>query len=119
MQLNDKTFLIDNGALCSKQNFYSWIDYTILPELIKTGGITTIDTLILYKPNKKLTKIVQQFAQQTMLKTILATTKYGCYYDLKEAFKNSSIKIIPIYQPRSKNLTLGIKNASHICPPLL
>ena len=35
LRINNKTFLIDNGALCSKQNFYSWIDYTILPELIR------------------------------------------------------------------------------------
>lgn len=102
LRIKNKTFLIDNGTLCSKQNFYSWIDYTILPELIKTGGITTIDTLILYKPNKKLVKAVQQFAQQTLVKTIIVTTKQGCYYNMKEAFKNSSIKIIPIYQ---KNLT--------------
>ncbi len=108
LQLNNKTFLIDNGALCSKQNFHSWIDYTILPELIKTDGITTIDTLILYKPNKKLVKIAQQFAQQTMVKTILVTTKQGCYYSMKEAFKNSPIKIIPIYQKKLQKKRINI-----------
>ena len=103
MRLQNKTYLIDNGALCSKQNFYSWIDYTILPELIKTGGITSIDTLVLYKPNKKLIKVVQQFAQQTMIKTILVTTKYGSFYAMKEAFHGSSVKIIPLYQKRFKS----------------
>lgn len=98
LQLNNKTFLIDNGALCSKQNFYSWIDYTILPALIKTGGITTIDTLVLYKPSKKLIPVVKQFAQQAMIKTILVTTKHGSYYELKEALTDSSIKIVPIYK---------------------
>lgn len=116
LRLNNKIFLIDNGALCSKQNFYSWIDYTILPELVKTDGITTVDTLILYKPNKKLVKTVLQFAQQTMIKTILVTTKQGCYYDMKEAFKNSSINIVPIYRNTSKMPYLihtGIKKSIH------
>ena len=98
IRINNTTYLIDNGALCSKQNFYSWIDYTIFPELIKSGGITTIDTLVLYKPHKKLIPIIQQFAQQALVKNILVTVKHGCYYEMKEAFKNSSVNIIPIYQ---------------------
>lgn len=96
LQANNKTYLIDNGALCKKQNFYSWIDYKILPELIKTAGITTVNTLVLYKPNKRLTKIVPQFAQQTNIKTILVTTQYGCYHELKKTFQNDTITIKPI-----------------------
>ena len=100
LRVNNKIYLLDSGALCSKQNFYSWIDYTILPELIKSGGITIIDTLVLYKPNKKLVKIVQQFAKQTMIKTILVNDKFGCYDEIKQAFAGTTIKIIPMHLKR-------------------
>lgn len=99
--INNKTFLLDSGALCSKQNFYSWIDYTIIPELIKTGGITTIDTLFLYKPSKNLVKVVQQFCQQTLVKHVLVTTKNQCYHDMKIALKDSGITVSPI-KPRKE-----------------
>lgn len=101
MRINNKVYLIDYGSLCSKQNFYSWIDYTILPELIKTAGITQIDILILYKPNKKLPQIAQQFAQQTSVKTILVTTKFNCYDEVKKILEQSSVKVLPIYYKRS------------------
>lgn len=96
LRIHNKTFLFDSGALCSKQNFYSWIDYTIIPALIKSGGITTIDTLILCKQSKNLVKIAQQFCQQTLVKHVLVTTEHNCYNDMKAAFKNSSIQVIPM-----------------------
>ncbi|MBI2353196.1 hypothetical protein HYV11_03090 [Candidatus Dependentiae bacterium] len=96
LKINKKNYLIDHGSLCAKRNFYSFIDYTILPELVKIGAITTIDTLILYKPNKKLAQIAEQFAQQTCVKTILITTKMGCYKELKKRLENSHVKVLPI-----------------------
>ncbi|HSW76091.1 MAG TPA: hypothetical protein VLG50_03560, partial [Candidatus Saccharimonadales bacterium] len=74
LRINGKVYLIDDGALCSKQNFYNHIDYTILPELIKSTGITSIDTLVLCKPSKRLAKIAHQFATQTNVLTIMVTT---------------------------------------------
>lgn len=118
LRLNDKILIIDNGALSSKQNFYSWIDYTILPKLVKTDGITIVDTLILYKPNKKLVKAALQFAQQTMIKTILVTTKHGCYQAMKEAFKDSAINVIPIYYNTSKKSFLLNTNTKKTPLPL-
>ena len=96
LRINNKTYLLDSGALCSKQNFYSWIDYNILPELIKAGGITTVDTLVLYKSNKKLVKIVKQFAKQAMVKTILVNDKFGLYDEIKQSFIGTDVKIIPM-----------------------
>ncbi len=103
MHIHNKNYLIDYGSLCSKQNFYSFIDYTIFPELIKTAGITTIDTLVLYKPNKKLPQIAQQFAEQAAVKTIFVTTKWGCYFELKKLLQNSSINVVPIKNFKSLN----------------
>lgn len=96
LQINNKTYLIDYGALCMKQNFYTYIDYTILPMLIKTTGITTVDTLILCKPSSFLAKATHQFALQTNLKTIIVTTKSNCFNQMKTMFQNSNITIIPL-----------------------
>lgn len=96
LTIHNKTYLLDNGGLCSKYNFYSWIDYTILPTLIKTAGITTIDTLVLYKPNKKLPQVVEQFTKQTNVQHIFVTKKCDCFNQLKKLYKNSHITIQPI-----------------------
>lgn len=96
LKINNKVYLLDNGGLCSKHNFYSWIDYTILPTLIKTTGITTIDVLVLYKPSKKLPQVVQQFAQQTNIKTIYAARKQNCFEQIFKALCHTNIQIHPI-----------------------
>ena len=95
LQANQKTYLIDNGALCSKHNFYSWIDYTIIPALIKSTGTTTIETLFLYKPSKKIDSVITQFAQQMNIKTIFITTQQNCYTNLKKQVP-LHIKVLPI-----------------------
>ena len=95
LKINNKNYLIDYGAFSSKQNFYNHIDYTILPQLIKTTGMSTIDTLILLKPHKNLEDVVSQFAEQTQIKTIIATTKSHQYNNLKQICENKSIILLP------------------------
>jgi hypothetical protein len=96
LRMHNKNYLIDYGALCRKQNFYTQIDYTIIPELIKQTGMTTIDTLVLCKPSKRLAKITMQFAKQCNIKTILCTQKQQCFKTLKMCCKNSDLKILPL-----------------------
>jgi beta-lactamase superfamily II metal-dependent hydrolase len=111
LYINKKTYLIDYGALCEKQNFYTNIDYSILPSIIKNTGVTRIDTLVLCKPSASLAKAVRQFAMQTNVKTIIVTTKSNCFKKVKEAFQGAPTEIIPMekklknkissnYQPR-------------------
>ncbi|MCX5923800.1 MAG: hypothetical protein NTZ68_00020 [Candidatus Dependentiae bacterium] len=101
LRINGKVYLIDDGALCSKQNFYSNIDYTILPELIKTTGITSIDTLVLCKPSKRLAKIAHQFAMQTNVQTIMVTTKAKGFKEMSDMFQDSSVNVLPL-TPKKK-----------------
>jgi hypothetical protein len=101
LRINGKVYLIDHGALCSKQNFYSNIDYTILPELIKSTGITSIDTLVLCKPSKRLAKIVHQFAMQTNVQTIMVTTKSKGFKEMSDMFQDSSVNVLPLI-PKKK-----------------
>lgn len=104
LRINQKTYLIDYGALCSKQNFYMNIDYSIIPKLIKLTGITNIDTLVLCKPSKRLAKVAMQFAQQTNVKTIIVTTKHDCYKDLQVRYKDSNTKVLPLIKQKKSNL---------------
>ncbi|MBP6892138.1 hypothetical protein KBB68_01010 [Candidatus Babeliales bacterium] len=103
IRLNHKNYLIDYGALCSKQNFYNNIDYTIIPQLIKCTGMTNIDTLVLCKPSKRLTKIALQFCTQMNVKKIIATTKCDCYKTLYIAYKNSDVQILPLIKKRKSS----------------
>lgn len=103
LRINSQNYLIDCGALCQKQNFYNHIDYTIIPEMIKHTGITNIDTLVLCKPSNRLAKVVIQFAKQTNIKTIIATTKNDCFHTLSVAYKNSKIIVLPLKNNLKKN----------------
>lgn len=106
MRANGKAYLIDNGALCSKENFYNQIDYVIIPELIKASGITTIDTIVLHKPSKKLARAALQLASQANIKTIIITTKLNCYKEATELCKGSGIEVLPLaakkLQPKAR-----------------
>lgn len=96
LKVSNKNYLIDCGALCQKQNFYNNIDYIIIPEMIKHTGITNVDTLVLCKPSKRLAKVAMQFAKQTDVKTIIATTKNDCFKTLAVAYKHSNVKVLPL-----------------------
>lgn len=114
LRANNKNYVVDYGALCGKQNFYTNIDYTIIPELIKHTGITNIDTLVLCKPSKRLAKVALQFAMQMNVKTIIATTKENCFKTLKLAYKNSDVTIVPLLKKNKKSATyLALINASN------
>ncbi len=96
LRVKQNNCIIDCGALCKKQNFYNNIDYTIIPEIIKHTGITNVDTLVLCKPSKRLAKVAMQFAKQTNVKTIIATTKNDCFKTLAVAYKHSNVKVLPL-----------------------
>lgn len=108
IRANKKTYVIDYGALCKKQNFHMNIDYTIIPELAKQAGITTVDTLILCKSSTRLDRVAMQYAYQANIKTIIVTTKDDCYIKLVEAFKNSDVKILPLLQKKGPGKTRAL-----------
>ena len=57
--------IIDPGVICQRISAQSWIQYTLIPHIIKTTGKTSIDHLILLQPNKTtfeaITKLCKQF----------------------------------------------------------
>lgn len=107
-QINNKTYLIDNGALCNKKNCYKNLDYTILPELIKSTGHATIDTVLFCKPSNKITQVAQQCAAQLNSSTILVTQKNHSYQKLHDAFLQTPIKILPLDHKTRRKTTKNI-----------
>ncbi|HSW75546.1 MAG TPA: hypothetical protein VLG50_00730, partial [Candidatus Saccharimonadales bacterium] len=75
---------------------------TILPELIKSTGITSIDTLVLCKPSKRLAKIAHQFATQTNVLTIMVTTKAKGYKEMLDIFQDSPVNVLPLIAQQKK-----------------
>ncbi|MBI2344583.1 hypothetical protein HYV10_00735 [Candidatus Dependentiae bacterium] len=96
----NKTYLIDNGALCTRKNIFTHLDYTILPELIYHTGFTTIDAIIFYKPSTQITKIAEQCITQLNCKTFIVTQKGHCYQNMQKYFLNKNIVILPLFHKK-------------------
>lgn len=101
LNIGNKTYLIDNGALCRKKNIHNNLDYTILPSLIYYSGFTKIDSIIFCKPSTKMTKVAKLCSEQFNCENFLVTHKLQSYKTMKNYFKNTTIKILPIYQNKS------------------
>lgn len=100
IKLGNSCYLIDNGALSTRKNLYTHIDFTILPQLIKHTGHATVDTLILCKPCNQICKIAQACVQQLNCSTIMVTPQQDCYKKLQLMFQHSHIKVIPLTTKR-------------------
>ncbi len=67
---NNQTMLLDKGALGKKISNVSWIEYTLLPTLIKTCGTSTVDHLIVLKPGILLLDAAKQLVECTLVKNV-------------------------------------------------
>jgi hypothetical protein len=96
LRIANKTYLIDNGALCTRKNMYTNLDYTILPKLIYHTGFTTIDTIIFNKPSTLIIKIAEQCSKQFNCKNFIVTPHAQCYQKMEQYFKNTKITVKPL-----------------------
>lgn len=101
--IQNKTYLIDHGALCNKKNMFTNFDYTILPELVRHTGHSSIDTVVFCKPSNKLCKVAQQCHEQLNCSTIMVTPKAQCFQKLQEQFNNTGINIIALHTKKQRN----------------
>lgn len=65
-----RLIVIDPGIIGQSISSASWIEYTLIPELIKTNGKTTIDTLILLQPGAMLFDAITTLASKTKVKEV-------------------------------------------------
>lgn len=67
---HDTLTVIDPGFIAARPSFESTISYTIIPELIKKTGTTTIDHLVIYKINKRVFDALAFLATKIIIKNI-------------------------------------------------
>lgn len=104
-KIHHKTYLIDHGALCNRKNRFTNFDYTVLPELIRHTGHTTVDSVIFCKPSNKIATVAKLCHEQLGCKTIMVTPKAECYKKVEEQFKGSDVAVIKLH-PKIKKLNL-------------
>jgi len=70
--LHDKKHLIviDPGVIGQRISAASWVEYTLVPELIKSSGKTTIDSLILLQPGAMLFDAITTLVSKIKVKEI-------------------------------------------------
>jgi len=67
---NGKTVVIDPGYIGQRISAQSWMQYTLVPEIAKICGSTTIDHIILLQPSKLLFEALPKLFQIISVKTI-------------------------------------------------
>lgn len=102
-KIADKTYLIDNGALCTRKNMYTNLDYTILPQLVYHTGLTKIDTIIFHKPSTQMVKIAQQCSKQFNCKNFIVTQQAQSYQKMYDYFKDTKITVSPLLTKKAAN----------------
>ena len=70
LHFQNHTVCIDNGTLSKKRSAQSWIDYTLLPELIRYTGSPHIDTFISFNTNKRIYRAAKKLELQASIKNI-------------------------------------------------
>ncbi|KKP36112.1 MAG: hypothetical protein UR26_C0001G0156 [candidate division TM6 bacterium GW2011_GWF2_32_72] len=64
IHINGQIALIDCNAFCQNSCTESWIEYTLLPEIIKNTGLAKIDYVILTTPSKASLKKLKILCQK-------------------------------------------------------
>ncbi len=70
IKTSDKLAIIDPGVLGRRLSAPSFVEYTLLPHLIKNYGTQTIDHLVLLQPGKLLFEAVEHLIDKAIIKQI-------------------------------------------------
>lgn len=73
VKVHDQIYAFDCGALTARPSSQSWIEYTFMPNLIKTMGTTSIHALILCKSNSRTEQALEQFLDHVPTTCIIKT----------------------------------------------
>lgn len=90
--------VIDPGVIGQRISAPSWIEFTLIPHLIKMSGKTTIDYLILMQPNGSLFQAIAVLSKKIKVKKILLVCWQGTltkrewayFFDLKRAAQENN-----------------------------
>jgi len=117
-----KRLLIDQGALASTRNPLAWVNYTIIPELIKNQGLLEIDEIIILNPSTMLFKVLALLCNKMKIKIIsmpswkgsLKNNDWAAWQELMEAIKKNNMSLKFITKPTI--ISLG-NNEQILCTP--
>src|SRR5690606_26706453 len=68
---NNKTNLIFKDPIKSRGNYKSWVNYKLIPELVKSTGSLKIDNLVVVYPTPYLLNISKILVKKNMVKNIV------------------------------------------------
>lgn len=74
---DNQTVLVDPGLLGQKKSTIQWVEYTLVPTLIKSCGTSTIDYLILLQPTMFLFDTVEKLAHCCSIKNVYIPYWHG------------------------------------------
>lgn len=119
--LHDKTNLtvIDPGVLGQRISAKSWIEFSLVPQLIKTGGTTSIDTLIVLQPGAMTFQAVGALVTKVKVKTVylvcwkgsLAKHEWREFFNMKRALEAHHVNLIRIGQ---HEVNIPLSGTSHL-----
>lgn len=67
---NKKTVIIDPGVIGKRISAASWVEYTLIPEIIKLTGSTTIDHFIMLQPSQMTFEAATTLCSKMIVGTI-------------------------------------------------
>lgn len=113
-----QTMLVDHGALCERANPASWVQYHLVPDLIKTTGSMQINQLILPKPTIRACEAAAALLQHAQIQHLfypkmhgsLSGSHRGAFFKLYAIAKEKGVQLHCV--ENKKQLLLGNKKVS-------
>lgn len=97
----NKVILIDPGVIGQRISAASWMEFTLIPHLISSSGVTTIDDLILLQPGAMLFQAIKTLLTKIKVKKIylvywkgsLAKHEWRSFFQMREEAQKQGIPI--------------------------
>lgn len=98
---NKQLVVIDPGVIGQRISAPSWIEYTLIPHLIKTSGKTTINHLVLLQPGAVLFEAIATLCEKIKVKNIylicwqgsLTRHEWAKFFAMKRICKEAGTQI--------------------------
>lgn len=118
-----KTVVIDSGVIGKRASAVSWVNYTLVPELIKKTGRLIIDHLIVMQPSIRTFEALAALSVKVQIKNIYLPVWSGAmprgiwrhYFSLCERIKSEGGSVIRITE-YTRTITLSDEFIVYIQP---
>lgn len=120
---NNQTLVIDPGVIGKKISAPSWMEYTLMPELIKLTGSTTIDHFIALQPGNMIFQAITTLCKKISVRAVyipyfegtLSKNGWRSFFELKRYLNDHDIEFIrlstkPLSIPLGENDFLSISH---------